>query len=154
MAHSVSNPHFQTVGSLKEAAAELAFQPVEPGYTAGQVRPSIQVHVRDHKNRELRVGDRTLEIHYGVFVLSQARRGIAEAARLALSVSYGREPRPAEISGHPAHVCELGPVPDPADIDGREPAVVTWHDGEMHYLVASGELPAEVLVRIAESLYR
>ncbi|MFC2177165.1 hypothetical protein ACFLRH_01980 [Actinomycetota bacterium] len=154
MADSVSNPHFLTVGSLKEAAAELAFQPIEPGHTAGQARLSIQIHVRDHKNRELRVADRTLEIHYGAFVFSQARRGIAEAARLALSVSYGRAPRAVETSGHPAHVHELGPKPGPADIDGREPAVVTWHDGEMHYLVASGELPAEVLVRIAGSLYR
>jgi hypothetical protein len=42
------------------------------------------------------------------------------------------------------------PLDDP---DGRSPAVVTWHDGEMHYLLASGEMEAVYLVEIATSMY-
>lgn len=154
MADSVSNPRFLTVGSLKEAEAELTFQPLEPGDSAGRSRQSLRIHVRDHKLRDLPISDRTLEAHYGAFVISQARKGVAEAQRLAVSVSYGRAPRDAEVSGHPARVYELGPVPDPDDIDGREPAVVTWHDAGMHCLVASAEMSADELIRIAESLYR
>jgi hypothetical protein len=47
---------------------------------------------------------------------------------------------------------ELGPEPgpEPDDIDGRSPAVV-WHEGEMHYLVASHEVLVVELVRIARS---
>jgi hypothetical protein len=41
----------------------------------------------------------------------------------------------------------------PGDIDGRSPAVVVWHDGAMIYLVASGELGANELSRIAMSMY-
>jgi hypothetical protein len=37
--------------------------------------------------------------------------------------------------------------------NGRCPSVVTWHDGEMVYLILSGKLPSDVLVRIANSLY-
>ena len=36
--------------------------------------------------RELRIEDRTLEAYYGAFSFSQARRGAAEAKRLALDV--------------------------------------------------------------------
>lgn len=43
--------------------------------------------------------------------------------------------------------------PAPHDPDGRSPAVVAWHDGELFFLIASGELPSDALVRIAESLY-
>jgi hypothetical protein len=50
-------------------------------------------------------------------------------------------------------VYELGPEPPPDDIDGRSPSVVAWHDGEMFYLLASIEMAADVLVRIATSLY-
>ena len=54
---------------------------------------------------------------------------------------------------HEAMAYELGPEPEPDDIDGRMPAVVTWSDGEIFYLVASGELTVDWLLRIAGSLY-
>jgi hypothetical protein len=148
-----SNPHFETAASWKAARAMLTFQPVQPKHTAGLRLQSIRVHVRDHKQRELRIGDRTLEAHYGGFVVSQSRRSVEEARRLALSVSYGLSPREARIGDHTARVYELGPEPPPDDIDGRSLAVVTWHDAEMFYLVASGEMPSDKLVRIAASMY-
>ena len=42
--------------------------------------PLIRIHVRDHKLRELSINDRTLEGHYGGFVLSQARKGTDESS--------------------------------------------------------------------------
>jgi hypothetical protein len=38
--------------------------------------------------RDVAIGDRSLEAHYGRFVLSQARKGVEES-RIALNVSYG-----------------------------------------------------------------
>lgn len=131
----------------------LTFRPLEPNHTAGLRLQSIAIHVRDHKFRELSVEDRTLEAHYGGFMLSQARKGAQEAKRLALGVSYGRAARDARIAGRAARVYELGPEPAPGDIDGRSPSVVTWHDAEMFYLIASGEMSSHDLVRIAISLY-
>jgi hypothetical protein len=148
-----SNPHFETVPSWKAARAMLTFQPVEPEYTAGLRLQSIRIHVRDHKLRELTVEDRTLEAQYGRFVLSQARKGANEARRLALDVSYGLAPRQARIGGCHARVYERGPEPPPGDIDGRSPAVVTWHDADMFYLIASGDMSTDDLVRIATSVY-
>jgi hypothetical protein len=149
-----TNPHFETAASWKAARAMLTFRPLEPGYTADLPLQAIRIHVRDHKQRELPVGERTLEAHYGGFVLSEARRGIAEARRLALDVRYGRDPRDAEIAGRAARVYDLGPEPPPDDIDGRMPAVVVWHDAELLCLVASGTMSSDTLVRIAGSLYR
>jgi hypothetical protein len=103
--------------------------------------------------RELPIEGRTLEAHYGGFVLSQSRRGADEARRLALDVSYGRAPHEAQIAGCTARVYERGPEPPPGDIDGPSPAVVTWHDADMFYLIASGGLTTDDLVRIAISLY-
>ena len=131
----------------------LVFQPREPGHTAGRKLHALRVHVRDHTHRDLPMRDRTLEAHYGAFVLSQAHRGTVEAKRLALKVSYGADPRRALIAGHEARVYELGPAPLPDDIDGRSPAVVAWTDGNLFYLIGSGELPADTLVEIAQSLY-
>jgi hypothetical protein len=148
-----SNPHFQTAFSWKEAAALLTFRPVEPKHTEGFSLQSICVFVRDHKRRELPVGKRSLEAHYGSFVMSQARRSEDEARRLALAVPYGSEPREARIGGHEARVYELGPEPEPDDIDGRSPAVVTWHDGELFFLIASDSLPSEALIKVAASIY-
>jgi hypothetical protein len=153
MAETADNPHFETAESWKEAAAKVAFTPRRPQYTGGHGRQSIRVHVRDHRLRILPVSGRTLEAHYGALVLSQARPGPAEAGRRALAVSYGREPQEAEISGHAGQICELGPDPGPDDIDGRNPAVVTWHVDEMHYLIASAEMSTGVLLRIANSPY-
>lgn len=147
------NPHFESVDSWNAARALLAFDPVEPLHTAGFEVRSLQVHVRDHKLRGLPVEQRTLEAHYGGFVLSQSWRGADEAQRLALEVTYGPAPRAEGVAGRDACVYELGPEPAPDDVDERNPAVVAWHDGDMFYLIASGELPAEVLLRIATSLY-
>ena len=148
------NPHFAAVRSWKAARKLLAFTPLELKDTAGRSLKTLSIHVRDHKLRELAVADRTLEAHYGDFVFSQARKGIDEARRLALAVSYGPAARDAQISGHAARVYELGPEPPPEDIDGRMPAVVVWHDGEIFYLIASDKMPVEDLVRIASSPYR
>ena len=147
------NPHFETAPSWTAARVMLTFQPVEPKHTAGLALQSIRIHVRDHRMRELRVDDRTLEAHYGGFVLSQSRRGVQEARRLALAVPYGLTPLEARISGHEGRMYELGPEPPPDDIDGRSPSVVTWHDVDMFYLIASGEMRSHDLVSIANSLY-
>ena len=148
-----NNPHFETARSWKAARAMLAFQPLVPKYTAGLRLQSIRIHVSDHKRRELPIDGRTLEAHYGSFVVSQARKGEHEARRLALAVSYGPVACEARIAGHHARLYELGPEPEPGDIDGRSLAVVTWHDGEMFYLVASGEWKSDALVKVAMSLY-
>ena len=148
-----SNPHFERVESWKAARTRLAFRPLEPRHTVGLTLQSIQIHIRDHKLRELPIADRTLEAHYGAFVLSQSQKGAAEARRQARDVSYGPASREARIAGHSARVYELGPEPPPDDIDGRSPSVVTWHDGDMFYLVASSSLSSDDLVRVAVSLY-
>jgi hypothetical protein len=149
-----TKPHFETAASWKAARAMLNFRPLEPGYTADLPLQAIRIHVRDHRMRVLPVGERTLEAHYGGFVLSEARRGIEEARRLALDVRYGRSVRDAQIAGRAARVYDLGPEPPPDDIDGRMPAVVVWHDAELLCLVASGTMSSDTLVRIAGSLYR
>ena len=151
--HMTNNPHFETAPSWKAARTMLAFQPLEPGQTAGLRLQSIRIHVRDHKARLLAVGDRTLEAHYGGFVLSQARKGAEEARRLALAVPYGLTGQDAQIAGRAARVYELGPEPPPDDIDGRPPAVVAWHDAELFCLIASDTMSADQLVGIALSLY-
>ncbi len=132
----------------------LAFRPLEPKNTAGCGLQSLSVHVRDHKLRELSIADRTLEAHYGAFVLSQARKGAEEARRLALAVPYGATGCDARVGGCAARAYALGPEPPPDDIDGRTPAVVSWHDGDMFYLIASDRLPCAELVGIAGSLYQ
>lgn len=147
------NPYFETAATWNEAEALLTFRPLRPRHTEGFELQSLRVHVRDHKRRELPAGERSLEAHYGAFVLSQARKGREEARRLALDVQYGSAPRATRIAGHEARVYELAPEPAPHDPDGRSPAVVAWHDGELFFLIASGELPSDALVRIAESLY-
>jgi hypothetical protein len=147
------SPYFESPRNWKAARALLTFRPVEPKHTAGFRLQSIRIFVRDHKLRELPVEDRTLEAHYGGFSLCQSRRGAAEARRLALDVSYGRVVRDSQIAGHPARIYELGPEPEPEDIDGRSPSVVVWHDAEMFYLVASHEMSSDKLVKIAQSLY-
>ncbi len=146
-------PHFTAARSWEDAEASLTFRPLVPKDTAGCVLTSLQIHVRDHKGRELPKAGRTLEAHYGRFMVSQSQKGDAEARRLALDVSYGREPREARLAGHAVRMYEFGPEPPPGDIDGRSPAVVVWHDGAMLYLLASNELGADELFRIAVSMY-
>ena len=145
--------HFTTVETWAAAEAMLTFRPIRPRDAADYQLQTLEVHVRDHKDREIPVEDRTLEAHYGGFVFSQARRTVAEARRLALDVSYGPDPRDARILGREGKLYELGPEVDPEDIDGREPAVVVWCDGEMFYLVASAQLPAQTLLQVATSLH-
>jgi hypothetical protein len=147
------NPHFLSAPSWKAAAAQLTFQPRRPKNTAGRRLRGLRIHVRDHRSRDLPIGDRTLEAHYGSFVLSQSLHGEEEARRLALSTSYGVAPRVAWIGGHEARSYELGPEPNPDDIDGRRPAVVVWHDAGIVFLIASTELPVDALTVIAGSLY-
>jgi hypothetical protein len=123
------NPHFASAPSWNAAGEMLTFQPRQPAFTAGRELQSLRIYVRDHKMRDLRIGERSLE------------------------VSYGRNLREGAIAGHPARIYELGPEPEPDDLDGRPPAVVTWHDGEMFFLIASGEMPVDELIPIAASMY-
>lgn len=148
-----SNSHFETASSWKEAEALLTFQPLKPTQTEGFDLQSIAIYVRDYKHRELPVSERSLEVHYEGFVLTQVRSGEDEAKRQTLEVPYGREPIEARIAGHEARVYELGPEPEPGDIDPRNPAVVAWYDAEIFFLIASDALPSDALVRIAVSLY-
>ena len=148
------NPHFITAASWEKAADVLTFGPVQPAYTAGRSLQSISIHVRDHRMRELPIGDRSFEAHYGAFVVSQQRApDEREARRRALEASYGLASRATVIAGHDARVYELGPEPPADDPDGRSPAVVVWADGDVFHLIASGELRAAELTRIAESIY-
>jgi hypothetical protein len=149
----VGSLHFATPTSWDAARALVTFVPRVPNATAVAAPPALRVYVRDHKLRAVPIGERTLEAHYGRFVFSQSRRTPEEARRLALDVSYGRAPQEASILGRPARVYELGPEPMPDDVDSRSPAVVVWHDGEMFYLLASGEMTAEALATIAMSVY-
>jgi hypothetical protein len=147
------SPHWASPQTWADAGDALTFCPVEPTFTAGCNLQGLRIFIRNHKMRELAVGERTLEAHYGRFGISQSRRGVEEARRLALDVHYGRDPRAAAIFGHSARLYELGPVPEPDDIDGRSPAVLTWHDGEMFFLISSVEMTAQELVPIAQSMY-
>jgi hypothetical protein len=148
-----ANEHFASVSDLAAAREMLTFKPLEPTFTAGLAREGLRIFIRDHKKRDLPIGDRTLEAHYGRFVLTQSQKGVEEARRLALDMSYGHEPREAMIAGHPARVYELGPDPGPEDIDGPMPSVVTWHDGEMFFFIASHEMKVEELIPVALSIY-
>lgn len=148
------NPHFQPVSSWTAAQPLLTFTPCQLADTAGQTLLSLRVHVRDHKRRELRIEDRSLEAHYGRFVFSQVRKSRDEARRLALDVSYGLVSRDVTIGGNAGRRFALGPVPAPDDIDGRSPAVVVWSDGDIFYLVASEAMSDEELAVIAGSVFR
>jgi hypothetical protein len=132
----------------------LTFEPLKPTHTAGFQLQWLRIHVRDHKLRELPINDRTLEASYEGFVLTQARKGTAEARRWALEMRYGPVWRDVQIAGFAGRVFELGPEPEPDDIDGRSPAVVVWHDGEMLYFIASYEMSSDRLIPVATSLYK
>lgn len=149
----INNPHFETALSWKEAETLVTFKPLKPSRTEGFTLQSIEIFVLDHKHRQVPVSERSLEAHYEGFVLTQSRKGEAQARRQALEVPYGSLAVEAKIAGHDAQVYELGPEPEPDDFDPRSPSVVVWHDGEMLLLIASDRLPSETLVRIAESIY-
>ena len=131
----------------------LTFEPLVPRTPAALHSPSLRIHVRDHKLRELPPAERSLEAHYSSFVFTQSRHERAEARRLALSVAYGGQPTDAASAGREARVYELGPPVPPDDIDGRVPAVVVWHDEGMFFLMASGSMTTEALREIANSVY-
>lgn len=114
---------------------------------------SLRIHVRDHKLRELRIDERILEAYYDTFAFSQSRRSPMDARHAALDVRYGRDPQPLWILGREGKGYELGPVPEPDDIDPRSPSVVAWADGEMFYFLASGQLPLTALIDVAASIY-
>ncbi len=147
-----SNPHFLPVASWRDAASAVDFEPRVPADTLGHELQMLQIHVMDHRRRELPRRERSLEAYYEAFVFTQARRGRDEARRLALETSYGQTVEETTVRGHPARRYELGAEVPPDDTDGRPPSVVVWADGEMFYLVASGELPVADLERIAASI--
>lgn len=108
----------------------------------------------NHRMQQLAIGERSLEAHYESFVIHQKQANSHAAAKeQAFSRSYGEDPESVLVAGHEAYSYALGPVPKPDDIDGRTPAVVVWPDGDMVYLVASEQLNARVLQRIATSMY-
>jgi hypothetical protein len=108
----------------------------------------------DHRKRRLPVGRRSLEAHYGGFCIDQKRATSAEEAnRQALSTPYGPDARTVRVAGRAGRSYALGPECDPHDTDGRSPAVVVWHDGDLFYLVASSRLDEKQLLRIASSMY-
>ncbi len=148
------NPHFASVISPEEAEAWVGYVPRLPSFTAGFELESIAIFVRDHKMREVPIGRRAVELHYGGFVVSQSRPGRVEARRLAIDVGYGQLPLVGQVVGHEARTYELGPVPEPDDIDPRSPSVIVWHDDEVFFLVASSELAVETLMEVAVSVYR
>ena len=154
MAEDAPNAHFASVASVEEAAALLTFTPDQPRRTAGFGCSSIRIFVRDNKIREFPLEKRVVEFHYGGFVVSQSRPGRSEARRLAIELRYGPSPIEAQILGREGRLYELGPELEPDDIDGRSPAVVTWHDDGMHYFVASDTLASSELINIATSIQR
>lgn len=86
--------------------------------------------------------------------MAQALKKGGEARRAALSAAYGSDARTAWVGGHEGRTYELGPEPPPGDIDGRSPAVVTWAEGDLFFLIASDRLPAARLLDIAAGMYR
>jgi hypothetical protein len=146
-------PAFRNRIFMEGGASEADISTARAGVHC-RTTPSLDTDPRArHKLREILINERTLEAHYGGFVLSQARKGTDEARRLALDVRYGSAGQEGQIVGHAARIYELGPEPAPDDIDGRTPAVVIWHDADLFFLVASDTMSSHELVRIAISLY-
>ena len=81
--HQMTSSPFETATSWKSARELVTFEPRIPHDTAGRKLQSLRIHVRDHKLRELEPTGRTLEAHYGDFVVSQAQPGKDEARRRA-----------------------------------------------------------------------
>lgn len=148
-----ANPYFEAAASWDEARQRLSFEPIEPKDTAGFELEALRIQVADIDHGELAPDNRSLEAFYGGFVLTQAEKGVVEARRWALEVSYGPDPDPVTVAGHPGMGYDLGPEPPPDDIDPRMPAVVTWHDDDRFFLLASATLETERLLDIALSLY-
>jgi len=145
-------PHFESADSWDDAARRLTFDPRRPADAMGASLRGLRIHVRDHRQRELSPAERSLEAHYDTFVFSQSSHDAAEARRRALEVRYGSDPREIRVLGRDGRSYEAGPEPEPGDPDGRMPAVVTWHDGPMFFLLASGSLAVPDLLQIAMSV--
>lgn len=147
-----ANPHFLQIADWGDVVPLVDFEPVVPAYTAGLERQSLSVFVMDHRKRQVARSRRSVEAHYGDFVFAQSMPGVSEAKRLALSVAYGVQARTVDVSGCEGRGYERGPPVDDEDPDGRSPAVVTWCDGPLFFLLASTELDLEELVRIGSSV--
>ena len=145
------NEHFLFPDSLAAAMELVAFEPLVPGLPDLNLQ-SLAVFVRDHKDRELPVSERSLEIHYEGFVFSQTRKGI-QKSREALRQNFGPNPQVTRIAGREGRLYPLGPEPEPDDVDPRSPAVVVWRDGDMFYLIASEVMDACELLDVARSVY-
>lgn len=146
--------HFETAVDWAAAQKLIAFRPQKPKFTAGFSLTSLAVHVMDHRGRRLGVAERSLEAHYTGFVIEQRRAASqSEAQGAALSTTYGLAAQRVDVAGFEGRGYPLGPEVGPDDIDGRSPAVVAWSEREMFYLVASGRLDLDVLLRIASSMY-
>lgn len=148
------NDHFETAVDWEAAAKLVDFKPRQPVFTAGFDLVSLAVYVMDHRKRRLPIGARSLEAHYGAFVIDQKRAASAtDAKRRALSTQYGPVAGTVHVAGFEGRGYAPGPEPDPDDIDCRSPAVIVWSDGAMFYLVASHQLDEAILLRIATSMY-
>jgi hypothetical protein len=99
MADPVPNAYFDRVGSWHHAQTKLTFVPIKPRYTVGLSLQSLDIHVRDTAHGELAIKDRSLEAHYGSFVLTQSLKGEEEAQRWATRVGYGPGPREWNVAG-------------------------------------------------------
>lgn len=149
----MENPHFLSVETLKEAAKNVAFTPLEPSNTAGCALEGMNIFVKDHKMREVPLENRTLEMHYGQFVISQKKCENGDAAKkMALETKYGQSPSEGKINGFDARMYELGPETAEDDMDGRRPAAVAWHNEEMFFLIASTQMNVSKLIKIAKSM--
>ena len=98
------NPHFEKVASWKAARKLLDFEPLVLGNKKKRRLQSLYVYVRDHKQRELPTGDRSLEAYFDGFVYTQKQSTTAEARRLALSKSYGLEGRDIQVATYPGRL--------------------------------------------------
>ncbi|ANM30067.1 hypothetical protein ABI59_11540 [Acidobacteria bacterium Mor1] len=152
-------PSFAPVSSWEEGADLIGFIPRTPRETLGFPVDSMHVFVRDHKQREVPVSERSLEVYYRLkndgpgFVLSQSCPGTPEAERRAFQRSYGQDGRPTRVAGKPARLYPLGPPVAEDDVDGRPPAVIVWQDDDRLMLIASSTLEVDQLQRVADSLY-
>lgn len=148
------NDHFEIAADWEAAERLVDFKPRRPSYTAGCTLNTLAIYVKDPNKRPLPIGKRSLEAHYGRFVIDQHRTSSEEEAkRRTFAGSYGQDPVTVRIAGHPGCSYAPGPEPEPGDIGGRAPAVIVWHDGDMFYLIASEELDNDVLRRIGSSMY-
>lgn len=120
----------------------------------------LAVFVMDHRKRRFPIGARSLEAHCDAFVIDQKCLASAADAKLqALSTPYGAFAKTVREAGLEGRGYALGGAPGPNDIDGRRPAIivwsdsVVWSDSAMLYLLASGQLDEDILLRIASSMY-